>query len=53
MLKSKNNMPKTNLIKVFNELMEKERDENLENNSYQKKLIEVLTVIANIKVTIQ
>ena len=39
MLKSKNNMPKTNLIKVFNELMEKERDENLENNSYQSNLI--------------
>lgn len=48
-VKSKNNLPKTNLIKVFNELMEKERDEYLENNFYQ----EVLTVIANIKVTIQ
>ena len=46
-------MPKTNLIKVFNELMEKERDEYLENNSYQSNLIEVLTVISNIKVTIQ
>ena len=33
--------------------MEKERDENLENNFYQRNLIEVLTVIANIKVTIQ
>ena len=53
MLKSKNNLPKTNLIKVFNKLMEKERDEYLENNSYQSNLIEVLTVIANIKVTIQ
>lgn len=53
MLKSKNNLPKTNLIKVFNELMEKERDENLENNFYQRNLIEVLTVIANIKVTIK
>ena len=48
-MKSKNNLPKTNLIKVFNELIEKERDEYLENNFYQ----EVLTVIANIKVTIQ
>ena len=46
-------MPKTNLIKVFNELMEKERDEYLENNFYQRNLIEVLTVIANIKVTIK
>ena len=52
-MKSKNNLPKTNLIKVFNELMEKERDEYLENNSYQSNLIEVLTVISNIKVTIQ
>lgn len=52
-VKSKNNLPKTNLIKVFNELMEKERDEYLKNNSYQSNLIEVLTVIANIKVTIQ
>lgn len=53
MLKSKNNLPKTNLIKVFNELMEKERDGYLKNNFYQRNLIEVLTVIANIKVTIK
>ncbi|MDU2545091.1 MAG: hypothetical protein E7D13_03065 [Finegoldia magna] len=48
MLKSKDNLQKTNLINVFNELMEKERDEYLENNSYQSNLIEVLTVITNI-----
>ena len=34
--KVKNDMAKTILTKVFNELMEKERDEYLENKSYQR-----------------
>ena len=32
----KNDMAKTILTKVFNELMEKERDEYLENEAYQR-----------------
>ncbi len=34
--KVKNKMAKTILTKVFNELMEKERDEYLENKPYQR-----------------
>ena len=34
--KFKNDMARTILIKIFNELMEKERDEYLENTSYQR-----------------
>ena len=46
-------MAKTILTKVFNELMEKERDEYLENKAYKEVLVELPTVMDIMNVTIQ
>ena len=49
----KNDMARTILTKVFNELMEKERDEYLENTAYQRDPNRSTYTMDTMNVTIQ